>query len=473
MDIANLINPVDETPAWEPKRESKRVPKPEPDVTPSPHPAPTSPPAPTSASTSEPKPESESELEPKPQPQPESEPKPTETLGTTTKRKNPPSSTQPKAPPKRAKTPGDLSREWQRQFFQGAPLSEFKGITSGELLLGTTGYVPSQAPIQGQMMIEIIAAAPDQPLGGVIRMTGLPGGVQPGEEEMIGELGQVQDVFLFPLRHVEDVIIMRGKTIQREAWNIIIVPSHAVGAQPVRWFLPEMVSFSWTGNSMGREKTNLRLGGKAAKRLKEVEKDKKAANALLCVDVMEEALSEALEPYQKKVQKVDLIDEFTKSLRADVQATLSSAPELKGKPSGNIHVYPAGILFKSKSRTLYMPFRIIKSVTLTVAFCMKLNRLAGLSMDVRVLKQSREREADEAETKLWRGEITYIIFKKIDLRCVRTLKRWLEVAGVPKLELEKESYYEYAKNSITGDCVSYVLPPPSAKPLGGTGIMTK
>lgn len=68
--------------------------------------------------------------------------------------------------------------------------------------MGTTGYVASQAPIQGQMMVEIIAAAPDQPLGGAVRLRALPEGVRPGEEEMMGELGQAQDVFLFPLRHV-------------------------------------------------------------------------------------------------------------------------------------------------------------------------------------------------------------------------------------------------------------------------------
>lgn len=135
-------------------------------------------------------------------------------------------------------------------------------------------------------------------------------------------------------RCTEDIIITRGKAIQREAWNILIVPSQAVGAQPLRWSLPEIVSFSWTGNLMGREKANLRLGGRAAKTVEEASKDKKVLNALLCVDVLGEALNEALEPYRKRVQKVDLIDEFTKSLRADVQATLSSAPELKGKPCG-------------------------------------------------------------------------------------------------------------------------------------------
>ncbi|KAK4676204.1 hypothetical protein QC764_0086010 [Podospora pseudoanserina] len=461
MNIANLINPVDETPAWEPKCELKSEPNATPPaVTPAvdpaappppppPPPPPTAPTAPTVAPTTA---------------EPEPDPKPAETESTNTKRKTPPSSTQPKATPKRAKTPGDLSREWQRQYFQGAPLSEFKGITSGELLLGTTGYVASQAPIQGQMMIEIIAAAPDQPLGGAVRLKALPEGVRPGEEEMMGELGQAQDVFLFPLRHVEDIIITRGKALQREAWNILIVPSQAVGAQPLRWSLPEIVSFSWTGNLMGREKANLRLGGRAAKTVEEASKDKKVLNALLCVDVLEEALNEALEPYRKRVQKVDLIDEFTKSLRADVQATLSSAPELKGKPCGNIHVYPAGILFKSKSRILYMPFRNIECVTLTVAFCLNQKQLAGLSMGVQVKKGQRELEADEAEAKRWERETVGIYFKKIELRCVRTLKRWLEEAGVRKLELEKESYYDYAKGSITGECVPYVLPPPTAKP---------
>lgn len=131
---------------------------------------------------------------------------------------------------------------------------------------------------------------------------------------------------------------------------------------------------------------------------------------------------------------------------------------------GNIHVYPAGILFKSKSRILYMPFRIIECVTLTVAFCLNQKRLAGLSMGVQVKKGQRELEADEAEAKRWERETVGIYFKKIELRCVRTLKRWLEEAGVRKLELEKESYYDYAKGSITGECVPYVLPPPTAKP---------
>ncbi|KAK0702540.1 hypothetical protein B0T21DRAFT_416935 [Apiosordaria backusii] len=193
----------------------------------------------------------------------------------------------------------------------------------------------------------------------------------------------------------------------------------------------------------------MRLGGKAAKKVEGASKDKKAFNALLCVDVLEEALNEALEPYQKKVEKVDLVDEFTKTLRVDVQATLSSAPDLKGKPNGHIIVYPAGILFKSKSRTLYMPFRIIKSVILTVAACIKLNKLASLSMCVSAIKQPRELEADGVTTKPWRAETTYISFKKIELRCIRTLKRWLEEAEVPKLELEKELYYDYVKNSIT------------------------
>ncbi|KAK4194920.1 hypothetical protein QBC40DRAFT_187042 [Triangularia verruculosa] len=479
MDIANLINPVDNDPAPDPRREQAKGEEVA-DVTQSPvqHADPRPAAAPTklvvhaavptvlsnSASTAEPQTDPDLKSEPDGKSTESTEPP-----GAGAKRKSPPSSAQPKAPAKRAKTPGDLSREWQRQYFQGVPLPEFKGITAGELLLGTAGYVASQAPIQGQMKVEVIAAAPDQPLGGAIRLKGLPEGVQPGEEEMMDELGQAQDVFLFPLRHVEDIFILRGKSIQREAWNILIVPSDAVGAQPVRWSLPEMVSFSWTGTSMGREKSQVTLGGKAAKRVEEASKDKKALSELLCVDVLEEALNEALEPYQKKVQKLDVIDEFTKSLRAEVQATLGSAPELKGKPNGNLKVYSAGILFKSKTRTLYMPFRIIESVTLTVAYCMKLNRLTGLSMGVRVRKQPRELEVHEACS----AETFYLGFKKIELKYVRTLKRWLEEAGVPKLELEKELYYDYAKNSITGGCEPYVLPPPSSKSSSSTGVTAK
>ncbi|KAJ3957165.1 hypothetical protein N0V92_006285 [Colletotrichum tropicale] len=63
-------------------------------------------------------------------------------------------------------------------------------------------------------------------------------------------------IFMLPLKHVEQIIIIPTVSIsvtEDEAYQVIIVPTGAVGASSVKREYPQIVSFSWPDKAAGKD----------------------------------------------------------------------------------------------------------------------------------------------------------------------------------------------------------------------------
>ncbi|KAK4231847.1 hypothetical protein QBC38DRAFT_450702 [Podospora fimiseda] len=205
------------------------------------------------------------------------------------------------------------------QYLLDLPLINLLEATLDDLVLGTSGYIPSSLPIQGEMKVEIFE----------------------------GEAGpRTANAFVLRFIHVEEVIMLHSShPMDNYAYRAIIIPTGDLYRGVFTWPPPDGMCLTGRLAADGQEDV-----GDAA-------------------NLLEKVLNIQLAPMGKKVFRPNPLEEMA------IPATLQVVGEI-------FDLTPKVFFFWSQSNGSYEHFCAPDCIDVTVAYCELTNSVAGLELEL-------------------------------------------------------------------------------------------
>ncbi|KAK4187767.1 hypothetical protein QBC35DRAFT_384137, partial [Podospora australis] len=227
----------------------------------------------------------------------------------------------------------------------------------------------------------------------------------------------------------EGVIITSGKSKKEERWHVIIVTKRAIGAAPLTpGHLPQIISFSWTEDNYPSDDD---LQGAMVDAFKQKQEWMRETS----LGLLTRALNAELEPSGKKVQTTGYKrGGYYEELRVTLRAC-NSVATFKQRPSGHLQFKETGVLFKARSRLLWMPHRIIEKVRIELKTCELEGKSEafGFPLAFRLRKQAWDKDIRAYKDifyKIWPETTAVVLFNDIYISLIPHIKGILELGGI-------------------------------------------
>ncbi|KAF4830788.1 hypothetical protein CGCTS75_v005743 [Colletotrichum tropicale] len=308
---------------------------------------------------------------------------------------------------------------WEQQYYQGVRSSKFPGLGCGLYAFGTP-RVPFHAPFTCDGRFEVMSGL-GGPRSGSIRFCGPKdywGVTKP-------PFPRLDAIFMLPLKHVEQIIVLPNLSIsvtKDEAYQIVIVPTGAVGASSVKREYPQIISFSWPDKMADKE-------------LHSHEAANPEKDTYLFVFVR--AMNDHLKPFNKAV--IDLTYDTGRGSVIEQAAILSPPTDsrVKAKTRGQLYLMDQGIFFNSQSHRIYLSFDSVEKAMTILAHDMKdQGKVAGLNLIFSATEPFYNAEEEEKESQ------TLIKFVQVDHTLLDDIKSYMKQHRV-ELMLCEQSFYDY------------------------------
>ncbi|KAH0429418.1 hypothetical protein CcaCcLH18_08432 [Colletotrichum camelliae] len=224
----------------------------------------------------------------------------------------------------------------------------------------------------------------------------------------------------------EQVIVLPNLSIsvtKDEAYQIIIVPTGAVGASAVKREYPQIISFSWPDKM-------------ADKDLHSHEAANPEQDTYLSVLV--KAMNDHLEPFNKAV--IDVTSDTGRKSVIEQIAVLSPPTDsrVKSKTRGQLYLMNQGVFFNSQSHRVYLSFDSVeKAMTILAHDTKDQGKVAGLNLIFSATEPFYNAEEDE-ET----NSQTLIKFVQVDHSLLDDIKSYMKQHRI-ELMLCEQSFYDY------------------------------
>ncbi|KAH9229076.1 hypothetical protein K456DRAFT_1728563 [Colletotrichum gloeosporioides 23] len=305
---------------------------------------------------------------------------------------------------------------WEQQYYQGVRSSKFHGLGCGLYAFGSP-RVPFQAPFTCDGRFEVMSGL-GGPRSGSIRFCGPKdywGVTKP-------PFTRIDAIFMLPLKHI---IVIPNKSIsvtKDEAYQIVIVPTGAVGATSVKREYPQIISFSWPDKAVDEDLHS-----------------HEAANAEqdTYLSVLVKAMNDHLNPFNKTV--IDITSNTERPAMIEQIAVLSPPTDsrVKAKTKGQLYLIDQGIFFNSQSHRIYLSFDSVEKAMTILAHDMKdQGKVAGLNLIFSATEPFYNAEDEETESQ------TLIKFVQVDHSLLDDIKSYMKQHRVD-LMLCEQSFYDY------------------------------
>ncbi|KAK2779374.1 hypothetical protein CKAH01_11297 [Colletotrichum kahawae] len=291
---------------------------------------------------------------------------------------------------------------WGQQYYQGISSSKFPPFTCDgrfEVMSGLGG-----------------------PRSGSIRFCGPKDYWGLTKDPMLG----LDAIFMLPFKHVEQVIVLPNSSIsvtKDEAYQIIIVPTGAVGASAVKREYPQIISFSWPDKMADKD-----LHGHEAAN---PEQD-------TYLSVLVKAMNDHLKPFNNAV--IDVTSDTGRKSVIQQIAVLSPPTDsrVKAKTRGQLYLMDQGIFFNSQSHRVYLSFDSVEKAMAILAHDTKeQGKVAGMNLIFSATEPFYNAEEDE-ET----NSQTLIKFVQVDHSLLDDIKSYMKQHRV-EFMLCEQSFYDY------------------------------
>ncbi|CAI0647424.1 unnamed protein product [Colletotrichum noveboracense] len=223
----------------------------------------------------------------------------------------------------------------------------------------------------------------------------------------------------------EQIIVIPNKSIsvtKDEAYQIVIVPTGAVGATSVKREYPQIISFSWPDKAVDEDLHS-----------------HEAANAEqdTYLSVLVKAMNDHLNPFNKTV--IDITSNTERPAMIEQIAVLSPPTDsrVKAKTKGQLYLIDQGIFFNSQSHRIYLSFDSVEKAMTILAHDMKdQGKVAGLNLIFSATEPFYNAEDEETESQ------TLIKFVQVDHSLLDDIKSYMKQHRVD-LMLCEQSFYDY------------------------------
>ncbi|KXH47434.1 hypothetical protein CSIM01_05371 [Colletotrichum simmondsii] len=338
-------------------------------------------------------------------------------------------------------------REWTKQYYLGVDTLDpsLKGLGCCFCNLSTP-RVPFLSPFTCDGSIEVMSGS-EGPGDGSIRLCG------PKDYFDKSKDGLWDAIFLIPFKHIEQVVLLpnAAKSPSKEAaYEVVIIPTGAIGASSIKREYPKIISFIWPEKKADKE-----LGGVLVKEEKGT-----------YVDVLKKVFNEQLEAFDKSVIDITentdakltgvecvLSPPMGSNIESSINGTVTEMFSTILQTSANVfmmltaigfvHFLDQGVLFTSELHRIFLPFKSLDRGMLIHAKDSK-GKVVGLDVVCNATEPFHEDKEEECSGS------TMIKFGQVDDALLKDLKGYMEENDLQVMVCE-QSFYDYKKGeSMTG-----------------------